>query len=130
MDLRKDGCFTSAHCRHNHQSWSCEQQALQVLTVATSINHGVAKRYMTYKCSLSHQASIMELRKTGCFSSADCSNKQLEALHVVRVGVGIGVGVAKHKMFNHCSLSQQDASQVLTFATGINHGSAKNWMLY
>ena len=42
-----------------------KHDALQVLTVVTSINHGTAKSWMFYKCSLSHQASIMELRKTG-----------------------------------------------------------------
>jgi hypothetical protein len=38
---------------------------LQVLAVATSIKHGAAKHWMLYKCSLSQQASFMELRKTG-----------------------------------------------------------------
>jgi hypothetical protein len=34
-------CLTSAHCRHKHQSWSCEQlHALQVLTVAISLHPG------------------------------------------------------------------------------------------
>ena len=42
-----------------------KQDALHVLAVATSINHGAAKSWMLYECSLSHQASIMELRKTG-----------------------------------------------------------------
>jgi hypothetical protein len=38
-----------------------KQDALQVLTVAASINHGAAKSWLINKCSLSHQASIMEL---------------------------------------------------------------------
>ena len=86
MELGKTGCFASARCGHKHQSWSCEtldalqvltvassinhgaanqQHALQVLTVATSISHGAAKRWMLYKCSLSRQASILELRTNG-----------------------------------------------------------------
>jgi hypothetical protein len=86
MELGKTACFASARCRHKHQSWSCEpldalqvltvassinhgaatkQNALQVLTVATSITHGTAKRWMLCKCSLSHQASILVLRNTG-----------------------------------------------------------------
>jgi hypothetical protein len=48
----------------NHGAAS-KHDALQVLAVATSINQGAAKRWMIYKCSMSHQASIMELRKTG-----------------------------------------------------------------
>jgi hypothetical protein len=48
----------------------------------------------------------------------------------VAVGVGAGVGVKKHWMLYKCSLSQQDALQVLDVATIINHGAAKNRMLY
>ena len=85
-DLRQTGHFASARCRHKHQSWSCEkldalqvltvapiinhgaankQDALQVLTDDTNINHGAAKSWMLYKCWLSHQASIRELRNIG-----------------------------------------------------------------
>jgi hypothetical protein len=82
-DLRKTGRVASARCRHNHQSWSCEtldalqlltvapsihhvaantQDALQVLTAVTNINHEAAKSWMLHKCSLLHQAYIVELR--------------------------------------------------------------------
>ena len=85
-DVSTTGCFASARCRHKHKSRSCEtfdalqvltavtsinhgtansHNALQVLTVATRINHGTAKSWMLYKCSLSHPASIMKLRKPG-----------------------------------------------------------------
>jgi hypothetical protein len=85
-DWSKTICFASARCRHKHESRSCEtldvlqvadcrkninhgaankRDDLQVLVFATSINQGTATRWMIYKCSMSHQASIMELRKTG-----------------------------------------------------------------
>jgi hypothetical protein len=41
-----------------------KHDALQMLNAVTSINHVAAKSLMRYKCSLSHQATIMELRKT------------------------------------------------------------------
>ena len=86
-----------------------KQDALHVLAVATSINHGAAKNWMLYECSLSHQASIMELRKTGWFTNADCrNNKQLDDAQVagvgVRVRVRVGIGVEKNWMLYHCSL--------------------------
>ena len=77
MELSTLACFASARCRHIHKPRSCErldalqmmtvatsinhaaankQDALQVLTVATSINHVAAKSWMLYMCSLSHQA--------------------------------------------------------------------------
>ena len=104
----------AARCRHKHQACSCENMdglpaltvatsinhgvannhnVLQVLTVATSINHWSAKSRMLYKCSLSHQASIIELRKTGWFTNADCHNKQLDDLQVSGVRVRVWVGV-------------------------------------
>ena len=112
----------AARCRHKHQACSCENMdglpaltvatsinhgvannhnVLQVHTVATSINHGAAKNWMLYECSLSHQASIMELRKTGWFTNADCrNNKQLDDAQVagvgVRVRVRVGIGVEKN----------------------------------
>ena len=123
-DLRQTGHFASARCRHKHQSWSCEKlDALQVLTVApiinhgtankqgalqvltddTNINHGAAKSWMLYKCWLSHQASIRELRNIGWFTSADCRNKQLDDLQVPGVGVRVRVGVGQTGCY-HCSL--------------------------
>ena len=85
-----------------------KQYGLQVLAVATIINHGAANNWMRYMSSLSHQASILELRKTGCFTTADCRKKQLDDLQVtrarVRVRVTVGVGVETHWMFYHCSL--------------------------
>ena len=125
MELGKTGCFASARCGHKHQSWSCEtldalqvltvtaiinhgaanQQHALVLTVATSISHRAAKRWMLYKCSLSRQASIQELRTNGWLTNADCRNKQLDDLQVARVGVRVrvGVGVEKNWMLYHCS---------------------------
>ena len=45
------------------KSRTCEQlDVLQVLAVATNSNQGAAKHLMLYKCWLSSQASIMELR--------------------------------------------------------------------
>ena len=42
-DLQKTGCVASARCRHKLKSRSSETfDALQVLTVVTSINHGTA----------------------------------------------------------------------------------------
>ena len=83
-----------------------KHDALQVLTVVTSINHGTAKSWMFYKCSLSHQASIMELRKTGWFTNADCCNKQVDDLQIALVGVRVRVGVAIEKKgcfpITHC----------------------------
>ena len=39
----KTTCFTSARCRHDHQSWSCEKlDALRELAVAPIINPGAA----------------------------------------------------------------------------------------
>ena len=83
-----------------------EKNNLQVLAVATIINHGAANNWMRYMSSLSHQASILELRKTGCFTTADCRKKQLDDLQVTRarVRVTVGVGVETHWMFYHCSL--------------------------
>ena len=85
-----------------------KQHALQVLAVATIISHGAVKNWMLYMSSLSLQSSILELRKTGCFTTADCRKKQLDDLQVtrarVRVRVTVGVGVEKHWMFYHCSL--------------------------
>jgi hypothetical protein len=48
---------------------------IPVLTVAPSINHKAANNKKFYKCSLSARASIMELRRTGCFTSARCRTK-------------------------------------------------------
>ena len=66
--------------------------ALQVLAVATNINHGAEKNNMLYKCSLSPRSSVMELRKTGCVTWARCrSNHQswscekLDALQLLTV---------------------------------------------
>jgi hypothetical protein len=76
MELSRTQCCTSAHCRHEHQHGAAKKlYDLQVLAVAPSIKHGAANKldalqlltvatnnWMIYKCSLSHQASNMELR--------------------------------------------------------------------
>ena len=64
---------------HIHTHSHNKQDALQVLTIVTNIYHGAAKSGMLYKCSLSHQASIMEVAKRW-FTNADCRNKQPEDL--------------------------------------------------
>ena len=44
-----------------------------------------------YKCSLSHQASIMQLRSNGWFTNADCRNKHLYDVQVAGVGIRVRV---------------------------------------
>ena len=106
-------CCTSAHSRHQHQSWSCEElDALQVLTVAPSIHHGAPKK-------------LDDLP----MPTVVTSNSQ-EAIIERTERVGVGVGIQKNYMLYKWSLWQQNAWQVLTVATCINHGSSKNSMLY
>jgi hypothetical protein len=45
----------------NHKA-ARKQNASHVLADAKNINHGTAESWLLYECSLSHQASIMELR--------------------------------------------------------------------
>jgi hypothetical protein len=71
MELRRNKMldFTSAHCHHKRQSWSCPKlDALQVLAVAPSINHGAANIWMIYKCWLTQHA-------TGWFTSRRSRSK-------------------------------------------------------
>ena len=103
------------------KSWSCDNlDDLQFLTVATNINHEAAQNLMLYKCPLSPQASIMELSRTQCCTSAHCRHehqhgaaKNLYALQVLAVAPSIKHGAA----------NKLDALQLLTVATN-------NWMLY
>ena len=115
---------------------------------------------MLDKCSLSPQASIMELRQTACFTSADCRNKHKSWIwsrsmsrgsEIMELSTLACFASARcrhiHKprscehldalqmmtvatSINHAAANKQDALQVLTVATSINHVAAKSWMLY
>ena len=110
------------------KSWSCDKlDDLQFLTVATNITHGAAQNWMLSKCSLSPQASSMELSRTQCCTSAHCRHEHQHGAAKITIYFTSARCRTKHQTWSceqtgcftaaDCRNKQLDALQVLAVAT-------------